>query len=488
VKRTLRHSVLRAAVCWTLPLLGAALPQIATSLPPLAHLETSSADALVGPPLTVIPEGQFSIQAPTNEAWSVIGNEPTLVVSACDPAPALSNCTPATHSVVYDEGWILRPFDASRMPFELKFSFHNQFRYTGFANEAAAVVNSAGNIVPTPPRNDFHINRGRIVLAGYAIDPLLEFYANIDYNTVAEQQIQMLMAWVRHPFDPAFNVAYGLGKVPGTWEWLESARFTLGAERSLATTFFRPSMTAGVWVDGEMYGGWNYHLLVGNGFNTVGLNTTQLDTNLVYSGMAWWEPLGPFGNGFSDFDDHASPVLRFGHALTYDRHGADPTGEPGPEQTVVRLSDGTRLVEAAALAPGVTVNQFDLTLYSVHSGVKYRGWSVSAEYFFRWLTRIQADGPIGNHAYFDHGFFAQVGVFAAPQSVELFGRGSAVYGPFGNGSEVGGGLNWYVVRTPNWRFTADVAYVSDSSAQQDRTGFSAGASGTLVRMQMWTYF
>ena len=60
--------------------------------------------------------------------------------------------------------------------------------------------------------------------------------------------------------------------------------------------------------------------------------------------MVWWEPLGDFGNGFSDFDDHHEGVIRIGQALTYSRQDADSVAEPGPEQTVVRLSDGTQLV------------------------------------------------------------------------------------------------------------------------------------------------
>lgn len=393
-----------------------------------------------------------------------------------------------THGVIYDEGWVLRPIDPEQTPYELKFGLHNQFRYTGFAPEESTIINAAGQTVNIPERNDFGINRGRILLSGYAIDPLLEFYANIDYNTVADQPIQMLMAWIRHPFDPAFNLAYGLGKVPGTWEWQETARYTLGAERSLATTFFRPSMTAGVWADGEPLPGLHYRALVGNGFNTFSLNSSQLDAHLAYSGMLWWEPWGDFGQGFSDFENHSESVIRLGHALTYSQQDADPSGEPGPEQTIIRLSDGTRLVETDALAPGVTVNQFDLTLYGIHAGWKRQGLSVSGECFSRWLTGISANGPIPDQAIYDHGYFAQAGVFVLPQSVELFVRSSEVFGPFGNGSELGGGFNWYIMQNQNWRFTMDVCQVDSSPAQQDRTGFLAGASGLLVRTQVWTAF
>ena len=62
--------------------------------------------------------------------------------------------------------------------------------------------------------------------------------------------------------------------------------------------------------------------------------------------MTWVEPWGDFGAGFSDFEQHDRPVMRVGSAFTYNRQDADPTGDPGPEQTLIRLSDGTRLVSS----------------------------------------------------------------------------------------------------------------------------------------------
>lgn len=432
------------------------------------------------------PQLVAEASSPTSVEEALVSPEPTPLVTTTPLPPSLA--TPVTHGIVYDGGWTLRPFDPETHPYELTIGFHNQFRYTGFAADEPSVQTPSGLTLITPNRNDFDINRGRLVFSGYAIDPLMEFYANVDYNTVAEQQIQMLMAWIKHPFSPAFSVAYGLGKVPGTWEWQETSRYTLGAERSMATTFFRPSMTAGIWIEGEPIEGVHYHALVGDGFNTFTLNASEVDTNLVYSAMMWWEPLGDFGAGFSDLECHTSPVIRLGHALTYSAQDSDPLGEPGPEQTAIRLSDGIRVVQPGALAPGVTVNQFDLSLYAIHAGWKQNGYSVSGECFFRWLNDLQGTGPLPRTSIYDHGYFLQAGCFPIPKTLELFGRGSAVVGPYGNGSEIGGGLNWYVDHRRDWRLTADVARVNDSPAQQDRTGFVAGASGYLFRLQFWTFF
>ncbi len=401
---------------------------------------------------------------------------------------AISSAAYPTHYLTYDDGWTIRPHDSVQSPFELKFNVHNQFRYTGFANRVDSFVDAAGNIRPVSARNDFDINRGRFVFSGYAFNPNIQFYTNLDYNTVSERPVQLLLSWFSYRIHDALTVSMGLGKVPGTWEWYETSRFTLGAERTMATTFFRPSITAGVWAQGQLSDRLHYHVLVGDGFNTFTLQAAELDTNLAYSALVWWEPFEPFGPGFSDLEYHENLSVRTGHGFTYAANDSDPLGEPGPEQTVIRLSDGTRLVENGALAPNVTVNEFDISLYAVHLGAKRRGWSFAAEYFFRWLTSIRGNGALPVNSLFDHGFFAQSGMFLVPERLEAYASGSYVTGDFGTGYEYGGGLNWYCGGRRGSRFTFDVARIEDSPAQQDRTGLVAGGSGTLFRLQWWHFF
>lgn len=412
------------------------------------------------------------------------------VVSLQQAIDSIHACPSAdsTHTLLYQDGWIVRPRDRNRTPFELKFNIHNQFRYTGFANENDRFVDRAGNTTPVKPRNDFDVNRGRLVFSGYAFDPKLTYYANIDYNTVASNPVLLLLSWFAYDFNEAFSLRMGLGKVPGTWEWEESSRVTLGAERTMATTFFRPSITAGVWAQGSLTDNLHYRAMIGDGFNTFTLRAAEVDANFVYSAFSWLELGEPYEDGLSDLEGHMDLALRLGHGITYTRNDGEPTGVPGPEQTVIRLTDGTRLVEPGALAPGATVNQFDITLYAVHFGAKYRGWSFSSEYFFRWLSSIEADAPLPDDSIFDHGYFVQGGLFLFPRRLELYALGSYVTGEFGSGREIGGGLNWYHGGRRGSRMTFDCVHLTDSPTEQDRTGFVAGADGTLFRLQWWTYF
>jgi hypothetical protein len=164
----MRHFALPAALLVLLLLLSATLGPCFGSHPVPNPPELNA--TLFGTPQPDQAALRFPVELSPSSSNSATGDEPDFSFAFPAAAPAAANTTPITHGIVYDDGWILRPLNAQQTPFELKFSFHNQFRYTGFANQESAVINSAGATVPTPPRNDYDINRGRLIFSGYAID------------------------------------------------------------------------------------------------------------------------------------------------------------------------------------------------------------------------------------------------------------------------------------------------------------------------------
>ncbi|QDT01942.1 hypothetical protein K227x_03120 [Rubripirellula lacrimiformis] len=490
-----RHSSVR---CFAVVALAVVAPW------PLPNIWAQTGQRPAEPAVALSDQTATDSEASLSDAMTRIGELEAIVASlqsqpSSVPAQTTSTVDPSlfqlvpksespTHYSVYDSGWTWRPSNKDESPFELTVGLHNQFRYTGFSRDEATSIDSAGNVREINNRNDFNINRGRLVFSGYAFDEDLSFYSNIDYSTVTSNPIQLLLGWISFRISDRLSVSMGLGKLPGTWEWTETSRYTLGADRTMATTYFRPSITAGMWATGKLTDDISYHALVGNGFNTLSLQASELDTQLAYSALSWWEPLGDFGRGFSDIEDHPSLAVRLGHGLTQTSNLSTSSAQPGAEQTVVRISDGTRLVEPDALAPGVTVNAFDIWLYSAHLGIKRQGLSLSSEVFLRWLRNIEGNTGTRLPSLFDHGFFVQAGAFVIPQTLELFARGSQVVGQFGSGDEISAGFNWYLFNQRSARFTFDVTSIDDSPAQQSRTGYVAGESGTLFRSQLWTFF
>jgi hypothetical protein len=419
-------------------------------------------------------------------------------LAAGTSAGSQSNDAPATDTnesdssgffVTYDNRWVIRPRDPQKTPFEFGVNFFNQFRHTEIDAKQEVFTDSAGVSRPIFDRSTFDINRGFIVFSGYAIDPKLRYFTLVDFNTLARPQLQLIIGWCAYQFSEALTIHAGMGQMPGTWEWLVASRYVLGIERTMATTFFRPSLTGGIWATGRLRDSLNYRIMVGDGFNSFGVTPDQRDDNLAYSAMMWWEPLGAYGRPHTDFEDRQTPAVRLGHALTFADKAADRlTGQPGPEQSIVRLSDGTVLVSPNALAPDTQVNAFDILLYAPHLGMKYRGMSFAGEYFFRWLSSISGTGPLPVSSLFDHGFMVNAGTFLLPKRLEVYALGSRVSGDFGSGSEVAAGVNYYVKQRENSKFTLEFAYIDSSPAEQARTGLVAGLTGPMIRTQYWLSF
>ena len=59
-----------------------------------------------------------------------------------------------------------------------------------------------------------------------------------------------------------------------------------------------------------------------------------------------WEPLGPYGPGFSDVEYHDEAVVRIGGSVLASPNATvNEEIEGNPENTLYRLSDGTLLAE-----------------------------------------------------------------------------------------------------------------------------------------------
>ncbi|QDV35259.1 Phosphate-selective porin O and P [Tautonia plasticadhaerens] len=390
----------------------------------------------------------------------------------------------------YDEGFVLGSDDED-VPFLLKTNVRMQFRHTGFDRSRLAWVDSAGIVRPILERNDFEIERGRLSFEGFFYDPDLQYYLNLDFDTDDQHVVIAQDFWMNYRFNRGLDVYIGKAFVPGSRSWLEGSTRTQFADRSMATTFFRPDRSVGIWALGEPIDKVFYRVMLANGFNTSDLTFEEINEQLAYSGSVWSEVIGEYGRGFSDLEWHDELAVRLGNSFTFAPGSpADIIFNPVSEQDFVRLSDGTPLFETGALAPGVTVEDFDIYLYAVDAALKYRGLSLNAEYYFRWLQDIQADLPlpVGRTRMYDHGYYVQGGYFVARERVELIARHSQVNGPFGSGQEYALGFNWFINRSHYLKFTFDANWLDAIPAQNSGPNYRAGDSGMLFRSQLQVAF
>lgn len=411
-------------------------------------------------------------------------------LTAEDPvAESGATVGPDWYSAGYDDGFVIVPHDVEQTPFSFKFNLQNQVRYIGFARDVKTWTDSAGNVNNVSNRSNLELPRGRLIFSGTALMPDLGYYVNIDYNTVTTSPINFRGYWLSYRWGRGLELFVGQNKVPGSREWLNSSLDTLGVDRSLATTFFRPSLSQGVWLKGEPEDGFHYYTMISNGFNTLGTNPSRLNNRFAYSASLWWEPWGEFGTSYSDLENHEQPVIRYGTSLTYSNESGQQGDPNAPENVEIRLSDGTIITTPGAIGPGVTLQSYDIGLTAFDFALKYRGLSLSGEFYWRDLFELNGNGPLPRNSIIDLGGYAQAGYFLIPQQFEVYARTSQVTGPYGTGGEYAGGINWFFLPgSRNLKFTLDTAWINHSPADQNRTDYRAGDTGLLVRAQIQSNF
>src|SRR5678809_402474 len=188
-----------------------------------------------------------------------------------------------------------------------------------------------------------------------------------------------------------------------------------------------------------------------------------------YSGSVWWEPLGDYGppgksrNMYDDYFASGKVRIRIGTAFTRSREDRfSNLDQSSPENTSLYNSDGVLTFSTGAFAPGVTVDQATYRMWAADGGIKWNGLAVNGQYFVRWLSDFEADGPLPLASTFDHGAELSVGYFVKPKQVMPYVRASWVLGHFGNSYEYGAGVKWYFLPTERLWLSTELFRVNRS--------------------------
>ena len=96
-------------------------------------------------------------------------------------------------------------------------------------------------------------------------------------------------------------------------------------------------------------------------------------------------------------------------------------GTEDPENSQIRLSDGTVIFRRGALAEGVQIDAAKYEMTSITGSAKYNGFSIDGEYYFRWVSKLEADGVLPVDDLFDHGFKLQTSAMVVDKTLQWYG-------------------------------------------------------------------
>jgi hypothetical protein len=408
--------------------------------------------------------------------------------AACNEKASDEKFRKLNYYVDYDKGWVVRPFDPKEHPFSLKANGWIQFRHHAFASDVNSWTDNAGVTRPVLDRNTFDIERARIVLSGSAIDQRLTYFLQLDGDTDGEHAVDFFDYWWGWEFSDRFEVQVGKRKVPASRQWLLTARKTRFVERPMSNDFFRPDRTLGIFGVGKFGETGNYEVMFGNGYSSSNDSNANSDDRYTVAATSYFDPLGDYGGDIVDYDGDSKPVVRLGHSFVFSPQKGNTLGVPLDDATFLRLTDGTRLTQIGALAPGVTVSDYDIYLYGVDAAIKWNGWSANAEFFARWIEQISGNGPLPVNELFQYGYYVEGGRFLVPQKLDVNARYSQVSGDFGTSSEYAAGFNWYPLAKPTLKMSFDVTTLDGSPLQNTASDILVGDDGVLFRTQLQAEF
>jgi hypothetical protein len=374
------------------------------------------------------------------------------------------------------------------------------YSYVRYLNQKAlndSFTDEFGRSREIDARNDLQLQKAVLYTKGWVYDPKLSYVFYVwSSNTSQGDGAQVVVAgYLDYRIADVLHLGAGVAALPSVRSTRGSWPFFLKVDhRTTADEFFRGSYTQGAWASGKLAEGLHYKLMVGNNLSALGISAAELDDEFAtVSGSVWWMPTtGEFGyrEGFGDYDQHRELATTLGAQFTFSREDKQSqSDEDDPENTQIRLSDGTVVFSPDAFAPGTQVDKLSYYMSSFDAGLKYEGFSLEGEYYLRWLDDLSTTGlPLPDEDFFDHGFQLQASAMLVPKTLQLYATGSKIFGEFGNPSDASLGLNWYPFKIQFVRLAGEVIYTSASPVGYSSIPMAVGGHGPIFNTNLELYF
>ncbi|HXV62606.1 MAG TPA: hypothetical protein VEK15_18040, partial [Vicinamibacteria bacterium] len=159
-------------------------------------------------------------------------------------------------------------------------------------------------------------------------------------------------------------------------------------------------------------------------------------------------------------------------------------GTDSIENSQIRLTDGSVIFTPNLFGPGIVVDKVDYDMVSLDAGVKYRGISLEAEYYWRWLGDFEGPNTSGIADIADHGFQVQSSGMLVPKTLQAYLSGSAIRGRYGNASEVRAGANWYFVKERGLRLNAEWIHLNNCPVGYTAVPYPVGGNGSVFHTNL----
>ena len=378
------------------------------------------------------------------------------------------------------------------------------YTYARYLNQLALNENyedAFGNTNSVKNRQDLQLLKLQIKFLGWILNPKLRYFLYAwTSNANQGQGAQVVLAGnLQYTFNKYFTVGGGIRSLPGTRSVEGNFPFWMNVDsRHIADEFMRPSYTSGIWATGQLAKRLKYQAMLGNNMSTLGVPASRLDNGLnTFSGALIWFPTGDFEKGFSgqgwgDFENHQKFSTRL--AVHFSHSAENKESQPDSDQfenTQLRLSDGSVIFTSNLFGSGITITDARYRMTTIDGGLKYRGFSLEGEYFWRWLDNFKFLDPLTltqlqtvPARLFDHAFQLQGAAMVVPQKLQAYVGHSRVFGQYGRPWDFRVGTNFFPFKNKVVRWNNELLYLYKSPVGYTSVPYPIGGKGWVFHSSM----
>jgi hypothetical protein len=416
--------------------------------------------------------------------------------SAATSAPAVESAGAAsarlegTDAPEYIGNLGVKIYDGERAQFYMRL-----FSYARYLNQKGldpTYTDSFGNVKEVPLRQDFQLQKFFLPFSGWFLDPKFRFYLYVwSANTAQGDPAQVVgagnLSWV---FNERMTLGMGITSLPGVRSTEGQFPYWLGVDdRMTADEFMRPSYSTGVWLKGTIVPGLNYQAMLATNMSILGVSASQIDNKIdTYSLMLNWLPttheFGPIG-AFGDFENHQQVATRIGVHYTHSTENSqEQPGTDNIENTQIRLTDGNIIFTPNLFGPGIEVDDVRYQMASLDAGIKYRGYSLEAEYYWRHLSDFRGPGvtPGLIDDIDDTGFQVQASAMLVPKLFQVYTGYSEIHGRYGDSGELRLGMNYFPKEMRGIRVNGEWLRLDDIPVGYTAVPYPVGGNGDVFHL------
>ena len=436
----------------------------------------------------------------TASAEAVASPEGMVYAKASDPgpyepaAPAGIAFQPKSGPFPYEFG---KGFVLARGPNgEVDFSTKGYVRYLNQLNLNEFYTDAFGRTFEIDRRQDIQLNRLQFILHGWLFDERFRYFWYAWTQNVSQGDAAQVVVGgnISYKFGDGLTAMAGIFSLPSTRSTAQSFPNWLRIDhREMADEYFRGSYIQGYMASGEITDKLDYKLALAGNLSALGVSATQLDPDInTVTGMLYWMPttgeFGP-GAGFGDYEYHEELATLLGVHFTTSREDAqEQPGVNSFENSQIRLSDGTLLFAPNAFNTGGNINKATYNMLDLDTGLKWRGWSLEAEYYFRWLGDFDVTGTIPVTSLFDHGFQVYASTMLKPDYWQAYLSGGMIFGEYGEPWDIAAGLTYFPFGHKEVRMNAQALYTDASAVGYTAIPYQVGGTGWIFTLDVGTWF